>query len=371
MLPLRLALAQVNPTVGDLDGNARVIREYTARAVAAGADLVAFPEMVLTGYPIEDLALRESFQRASVVALAQLATALDADGCGDTPTVVGFLDAAEERELLLGQPHGRPRNAAAVLFRGKVAAVYAKHHLPNYGVFDEYRYFVPGEESLVVRVRGIDVALAICEDLWQPGGPVARVRAADAGLLLVLNGSPYERSKDDARLELCQRRAREASCTLAYVNMVGGQDELVFDGDSMVVTPAGELLARAPEFVERLIITDLRLPAADPGQHPDVVLPNPSGSTPNHPWTPLRSPTNSPTPRRYMRRWSRGCATTCARTASHRLPWGYPAELIQLWWRLSLAMRWGPRTSWACPCPASTRHSTRRTTPWNSPNAPA
>jgi NAD+ synthase (glutamine-hydrolysing) len=139
---------------------------------------------------------------------------------------------------------------------------YAKHHLPNYGVFDEYRYFVPGHDSCVIRINGIDVALAICEDLWQDGGPVARVHDSGAGLLVVINGSPYERNKDDVRLELCARRAREAGCALAYVNMFGGQDELVFDGDSLVVDSAGELLARAPQFEQALLIVDLDLPEA-------------------------------------------------------------------------------------------------------------
>ena len=143
-------------------------------------------------------------------------------------------------------------------------ARYAKHHLPNYGVFDEYRYFVPGSGTTVVRVNGIDVALAICEDLWQEGGPVSEVRAAGAGILVVINGSPYERNKDDVRLDLCARRAREAGCALAYVNMVGGQDELVFDGDSLVVDAHGDLVARAPQFAEALLVTDLDLPMADP-----------------------------------------------------------------------------------------------------------
>jgi NAD+ synthase (glutamine-hydrolysing) len=143
-----------------------------------------------------------------------------------------------------------------------VVARYAKHHLPNYGVFDETRYFVPGTDSCVIRLGGVDVALAICEDLWQDGGPVARVREHGAGLLLVINGSPFEIAKHDTRLQLCQRRAAEAGCTLAYVNMVGGQDELVFGGDSIVVSADGEVLARAPMFTEDLLVVDLELPAS-------------------------------------------------------------------------------------------------------------
>ncbi|MGH3328618.1 MAG: NAD+ synthase, partial [Streptomycetales bacterium] len=140
----------------------------------------------------------------------------------------------------------------------------SKHHLPNYGVFDEFRYFVPGERLTVVRIHDIDVALAICEDLWQDGGPVAAARQADAGLLLVINASPYERNKDDVRLDLVRRRAAEARCTLAYLNMVGGQDELVFDGDSLVVDAAGQVLARAPQFEEGCLLLDLDLPPGRP-----------------------------------------------------------------------------------------------------------
>jgi NAD+ synthase (glutamine-hydrolysing) len=271
MTQLRLALAQVNPTVGDLTGNAEIVVQRMHEAAAAGAHLVAFPEMMLTGYPVEDLALRPAFQRASRQAVVALAQRLAAEGLGELPCVVGFLDSrrdaagqvTEGGDLdRLGRPRGEPRNAAAVLHRGVLAASYAKHHLPNYGVFDEARYFVPGSARTLVRVRGVDVALAICEDLWQDGGPVAEVRAAGAGLLLVINGSPYERNKDDVRRELCARRAAEAGCVLAYVNLVGGQDELVFDGDSLVVAQGGELLARAAQFEPTVLLVDLELPAS-------------------------------------------------------------------------------------------------------------
>ena len=266
MPQLRLALAQVDPTLGDLAGNATLVRTWAAKARDAGAHLVAFPEMVLTGYPVEDLALRTSFVEASRTALERLAADLAADGLGDLPVVVGYLDRADadgdnvadvDR---LGVPKGSPQNAAAVLVGGRVVARYAKHHLPNYGVFDEFRIFVPGRDLTVVRVRDVDVAIAICEDLWQEGGPVAQTRAAGAELLLVLNGSPYEREKDDVRRDLVTRRAAEAGCALAYVNMVGGQDDLVFDGDSIVVSAAGEVLARARQFAEQLLVVDLDLP---------------------------------------------------------------------------------------------------------------
>ena len=267
MAQMRLALAQVNPTVGDLDGNARAVREWTATAAERGAHLVAFPEMMLTGYPVEDLALRASFVDASRAALAALATDLVADGHGDLPVVLGYLDHAP---YSLGETtRPLPQNCAAVLHQGQVKARYAKHHLPNYGVFDEFRIFAPGKDLTVVRIGDIDVAIAICEDLWQDGGPVAQTRETGAELLLVINGSPYEQDKNDVRYELVARRAAEAGCTLAYLNMVGGQDELVFDGDSLVVNAAGQILARGPQFDEALLVVDLDLEpstvnAADP-----------------------------------------------------------------------------------------------------------
>jgi NAD+ synthase (glutamine-hydrolysing) len=259
---LRLALAQINPTVGDLDGNAAQVLARAREAAAAGAHVVAFPEMALTGYPVEDLALRRSFVDASRAALAEVIADLAAQGLGDLVVVLGFLDGAPDALPVLGTPKGAPQNAAALLHGGRQVGRYAKHHLPNYGVFDEYRYFVPGASLTVARVHGVDMAVAICEDIWQEGGPVAVTREAEAGLLLVINGSPYERNKDDTRLDLVRRRAADAGCALAYVNMVGGQDELVFDGDSIVVSADGEVLARAPQFEECLLVVDLDLPVA-------------------------------------------------------------------------------------------------------------
>lgn len=252
----------MNPTVGDLAGNAHIVLDYAAQAAAAGADLVVFPEMMLTGYPVEDLALRPSFQQASRVATQALAAELARTGLGSLPVIVGRLNYRDDPRQALGVPRNEPLNAAAVLHEGQVVARYAKHHLPNYGVFDETRYFVPGQDSCVVRIGGVEVALAICEDLWQDGGPVARVRDNGAGLLVVLNGSPFEVAKHDTRLALCQRRAAEANCTLAYVNLTGGQDELVFDGDSIIVTADGAVVARAPQFEDYLLVADLELPEA-------------------------------------------------------------------------------------------------------------
>ncbi|HEV2345240.1 MAG TPA: NAD+ synthase [Actinocrinis sp.] len=262
MAQLRIALAQINPTVGDLAGNAALILDSALRAESEGAHLLAVPEMALTGYPVEDLALRPSFVQGARAALDRLAADLADRGLGELVVVVGYLDGTPNNQPRLGRPAGSPVNAAAVLHRGEVLVRSAKHHLPNYGVFDEYRYFVPGDTLPVVRVRGIDVAVAICEDLWQDSGPVAATAEAGAGLLLSINASPYELDKDDVRYELLARRAAEAGCTLAYVNQIGGQDELVFDGDSIVVDAGGAVLARAGQFVDELLVADLDLPAA-------------------------------------------------------------------------------------------------------------
>ncbi|AHH94447.1 NAD+ synthase [Kutzneria viridogrisea] len=257
MPQLRIALAQVNPCVGDLTGNADVVVEWTRKAVQAGAHVVALPEMVLTGYPVEDLSLRESFAKASRAALDELAERLADVGCGDALVALGYLDRDE----------AGPRNAAALIHKGQVVARYAKHHLPNYGVFDEFRYFVPGDKLPIVRWHGVDLGLVICEDIWQDGGPIAGLGQAGVDLVLCLNGSPYERNKDDTRAQLVARRAAEAGAPIAYVNLVGGQDELVFDGDSLVMNPDGTLLARAPQFVEHLLVLDLDLNA---GGHTSV-----------------------------------------------------------------------------------------------------
>jgi NAD+ synthase (glutamine-hydrolysing) len=271
---LRIALAQVNATVGDLDGNAGLIVEWTRRAAARGARVVVFPEMMLTGYPVEDLALRTSFVEASIGALQAVASRLAAEGLGGIAVVTGYLDRRAGMAPRTGLPAGAPLDAAALLHSGRVVITSAKHHLPNYGVFDEFRYFVPGDTLPVFRLpvsdhESVEIAIAICEDLWQDGGPVAVCRRAGAALLVVPNASPYERGKDDRRLELCVRRAREAGAALAYANMTGGQDELVFDGDSILVAADGTLLARGPQFEEALVVADLDLPAGPAEQAAD------------------------------------------------------------------------------------------------------
>lgn len=269
---LRLALAQINPTVGDLGGNCSLIEKAVAQAAKEGAHLVVFPEMVVTGYPVEDLALRPSFRKASKAAVADLAKQVRDNGNGDLVLIVGYLDEATDFVHRLGAPSGAPENAVAVIHDGQIKAHYVKHHLPNYGVFDEFRNFVPGHSSLVVRVHGVDVGVAICEDIWQEGGAVSTLKERTPGLVVVPNGSPYERNKDDVRLALVQQRVYEIGAPIAYVNMTGGQDDLVFDGDTIVVGLDGALLARAPQFEDHLLIVDLNLKAQS--SQPDLVIHN-------------------------------------------------------------------------------------------------
>ncbi len=270
---LRLALAQSNPVVGDLTGNAEQIVAAAHAAAAQGADLLALGEMALTGYPIEDLASRPSFLVDARAAVTALAARLEAEGLGHLPVVVGHPDGPHEPRLLgtSNAPTAIAQNCASVLQGGRIVARYAKHHLPNYGVFDEYRIFIPGDELLVLRLGGVDVALIICEDLWRDGGPVGRVLESDAGVLLVINASPFERDKDEVRLPLVTRRAVETDTVVAYVNIVGGQDDLVFDGDSVVVDGQGTILARAPQFAEHLLVVDVEAAAATDTELPPNV----------------------------------------------------------------------------------------------------
>ena len=253
-MKLRVALAQINPTVGDLAGNAALISEYTEQAKKAAADVIVFPEMVLTGYPVEDLAMRASFRSASKKALAQLVSSLDPS----IVSVVGYLDESSS---------GAPQNKVAIIYGSKIAATYTKRHLPNYGVFDEFRNFVPGDSTLVVRVKGVDIGIAICEDIWHS---LADLAARKPGVVLVPNGSPYERNKDDVRLALVQKRAKEIGAPLAYVNMTGGQDDLVFDGDTIVVDASGAVISRAAQFQDQLLVVDID--AATQTAQPDVVI---------------------------------------------------------------------------------------------------
>ncbi len=242
MRRLRVALAQINPTVGDYQGNLERILRCIRLAEEQGADLVAFPELALPGYPPEDLLLKPSFVADGLEALDALAKEVR-----DTAAVVGFVDKDDDLY-----------NAAAVLHQGRVAGVYRKHYLPNYGVFDEERYFQAGpERQPVYVVRGVTVGISICEDIWYPGGPVLLQGLSGCEVAVNINGSPYHVGKQAFRERMVATRATDNVMAVAYVNMVGGQDELVFDGNSLVVDQQGNTVARGPSFEEALVVADL------------------------------------------------------------------------------------------------------------------
>ncbi len=242
MQTLRVALAQINTTVGDFEGNHALILDAARRAAEAGADLVAFPELAITGYPPEDELLRPAFLADAEAALQRLAA--EADGL--PPLVVGCLTF--DRHLY---------NSAAVLHDGTVAARYHKQRLPNYGVFDEERYFQPGDEGLVCLIGGVEVGITVCEDAWYPGGPVSDAAIAGAQVVVNINASPFHHGKTRARERMIATRAADNTVAIAYVNQVGGQDELVFDGNSLAVDATGELIARAASMEEDLVLVDL------------------------------------------------------------------------------------------------------------------
>lgn len=243
---LRLALAQINVTVGDLAGNVERILRDMRRAAEAGAQIVAFPELAITGYPPEDLLLKPSFIADNLRALDQIAHATR-EFPGLT-VVVGFVD----RDVDI-------YNAAAVLAEGRNAGIYHKHYLPNYGVFDEDRYFSAGTQAPTFVIQGTTVGVHICEDIWYPGGPPALQAAAGAELLLNISSSPFHVGKQDFRERMLATRAADSAAMVAYVNLVGGQDELIFDGSSVIFDEQGELVARACAFEEDLLITDLNI----------------------------------------------------------------------------------------------------------------
>ena len=254
MPKVRLALAQTNPVVGDIDANSNLAFEAVVAAAKAGADLVLFGEMAITGYPIEDLAARESFVRQAETAVQDLALKLQAAGHGEIAVVIGHPALATQRDT---HNWAIAQNCASVLLGGKTVGKYAKHHLPNYSVFDEYRIFVPGNELLTFEFKGLKFATLICEDIWQKGGPVAQLQNSNTDVVLVLNGSPFEIDKDDKRFELVRDLATSSSAAVAYVNLVGGQDDLVFDGDSLLVDSSGKLIGRAAQFESDLVLFDV------------------------------------------------------------------------------------------------------------------
>ena len=241
---LRLAGAQINPVVGDVDGNVERILAAYRQAAGRGAHLAVFPELAVTGYPPEDLVFKPSFLAASRAAVERVAA-----GIGDTAAAVGFVEPT----------HAGPANAAALCHRGRVLGVYRKVLLPNYGVFDEERYFVPGAEVLLASFGAVEVAVTICEDLWFPWGPMAAAAAAGAEVVVSLNASPYRMEKGDRLAPMLATRAADHGAHLFWVNQVGGQDELLFDGQSSYVDPQGRVLAKADAFTEELLVVDLTL----------------------------------------------------------------------------------------------------------------
>jgi NAD+ synthase (glutamine-hydrolysing) len=248
---VRIGLGQIDTTVGDLDANVAKMAEWAARATRAGADIVCFPELAVTGYPPEDLVLRSRFVDDDLAALDELAR----DGTGGCAILTGFVDRTD----------AGLHNAAGLLAEGQLVARYHKIKLPNTGVFDERRYFVPGEEGCSIRVGSSALGISVCEDAWTPGAPFDTYRREGAGVILNINASPYHRHKTAERLRICIDRALETGAWVVYVNAVGGQDELVFDGGSMVVSPTGELAWRAAIFEEDLLLVDLDLPPASNG----------------------------------------------------------------------------------------------------------
>lgn len=254
MPAIRIALAQTNPVVGDLVGNLRTCLDRVEAAAEQGAALVVFPEMVASGYPIEDLATRESFLNDSVEAVKQFAVDLNEKGLGQVVVVLGTpaIVAEEHRS-----PWAIAQNAAVIIREGRVWAGYAKHHLPNYSVFDEYRIFIPGDQLISFELGDLKFSMLICEDIWQEGGPVAKLREEKTDVALVLNGSPFEIDKDDRRVELVKNLASKQNVAVAYVNLVGGQDDLVFDGDSLMVDANQNLIGRGKQFEEDLLLFDI------------------------------------------------------------------------------------------------------------------
>ncbi|HHC07344.1 MAG TPA: NAD+ synthase [Actinobacteria bacterium] len=280
---LRVAVAQYDFVVGDLEGNEARILEAMARAEAVDADVLVLPELALSGYPPEDLVLRDSFVAANRAALERLAAA-----SGSTAVVVGFVDRATASRVDDAEER-TAANAAAVLAEGRIAGIYHKVLLPNYGVFDEARVFAEGDRpDLLFEIRGVPVGVSICEDIWVPDGPTSAQVAAGARLLLNLNGSPYHLGKTDERTRRVVDQARRTGTPVVYVNTVGGQDELVFDGDSMVVDAHGEVFWRAPRFVEEFAVVDVAIAEPRPPRGAAVPV---TGGTPAR-----RRPSAPPTP---------------------------------------------------------------------------
>jgi NAD+ synthase (glutamine-hydrolysing) len=252
---IAIALAQMNPTVGDIEGNQELIEDAIRQAHSAGAEVVAVPELAVTGYPPEDLLMKKSLVQANIDALHAIASTTP-----DVLAIVGFVDRGK----------GTLYNAAAVCSHGEVLGVYRKHLLPNYGVFDEHRYFEPGRGHILIETQEAVIGVCVCEDAWSPTGPVVRQGDAGAQIVVNINASPFHKNKLAERAELLGDRARRAKASIVYVNAVGGQDELVFDGGSLVVDPTGEVVARLSQFEETFAVVDVPVGVAGKTRHPSV-----------------------------------------------------------------------------------------------------
>ena len=239
---MKLALAQINSTVGDLSGNSKKIIDNINRAKREKADLVIFPELAVTGYPPEDLLLKPQFVAENIACLKDIAKQTK-----DIAAYIGFVDSKQKKLF----------NAGAFIVNGKIKEIYHKMHLPNYGVFDEKRYFTEGSKSSVIKYAGMKIGLGICEDIWVEGGPYIEEAKAGAKLILNINASPYHVGKIKTRQSMLSKRAKNTKASVIYVNLVGGQDELVFDGGSMVFDPKGKLIASASQYQEELVVFDL------------------------------------------------------------------------------------------------------------------
>jgi NAD+ synthase (glutamine-hydrolysing) len=284
MRSLRVALAQINPTVGDLPGNTQRILDAIDDAEAQACDLVAFPELAITGYPPEDLLLRRPFVHENLDALQRVQ---DATVGKHVTAIVGFVDLAPDAY-----------NAAAVLHDGHRAGVYHKQYLPNYGVFDENRYFRPGTESPVFSIAGVPVGVSICEDIWYSSGPVQAQALAGAEVVVNINGSPFHAGKIDAREKMLATRAADNAVIVCYCNMLGGQDSLIFDGGSMIHGPRGERLATAPMFEDALLVADLDVEAVGQVRLHDPRLRRLAPERPVH--IPVSEPASSARPARAV-----------------------------------------------------------------------
>lgn len=251
MTSIRVAAAQINTTVGDIQGNSELISNAIQKAQKIGCDIIAFPELAITGYPPEDLLLSQPFIQANIDALHKIT-----EKCQNIAAVIGMVDATQDNSGNIQNIY----NAAAIIVDRRIAAIYHKNQLPNYGVFDELRYFTPGKTSQIININGINIGVNICEDIWIQPGTADHQGAAGAKIILTLNSSPYEIGKLQTRTKLVTSLAKRHKTFAVYINQVGGQDELVFDGGSIFANPKGEIITTAPRFEENITAIDIHIP---------------------------------------------------------------------------------------------------------------